>query len=367
MQVRVLCPGCQKKLAIPARLAGRTLRCPGCQLMFRCPVVPGAPAPAPGPSAPRPAAPSGNPFDFSAPSAPAADGFAPPSAGAAPQATGLGWGLVRRGVGLAYLGLILDIVAVFVLLIAGGALAGSFFVPPPQDGQMNVPALICKIGALIFGILAFLLYMLGGTLSFIGRLLCCAVPQGVVSRLCIWGSVACLLVSVFVPAIGGAVSGLSTPKPTVTVTKNGQTVEMPLDQAMPESGDTLAKVMKYVGPALVALGTVLTVGLGANLLANLLWLLYLRQLACLLVNPRLATGVVIFVVFQIVWPLLLSCLGGIGGLIVWGTNAATPEALPWLAGVPAGLVGLFLLVAVLWYFILLRRANIMLRRATGVA
>src|SRR5689334_8072562 len=102
MQVRVLCPGCQKKLAIPARLAGKTLRCPGCQLMFRCPVVPGAP----GPAAAGPAAPPGNPFDFTATAAPPANGAGAPPAGAAPQATGLGWGLVRRGVGLAYLGLI---------------------------------------------------------------------------------------------------------------------------------------------------------------------------------------------------------------------------------------------------------------------
>jgi hypothetical protein len=74
------------------------------------------------------------------------------------------------------------------------------------------------------------------------------------------------------------------------------------------------------------------------------------------------------VVFQFVWPLLLGCLGGIGGVVVYATHTAdSPSALPWLVGVPAGLVGLFMFVALVWYFILLRRTNIMLRRATGVA
>ena len=370
MQVRVLCPGCQKKLAIPARLAGKTLRCPGCQLMFRCPATPGAPPPASFPSAPGPAAASGNPFDFADTSAPPANGATGPPA-TVPSAAGLAWGLVRRGVGLAYVGLILDFVAVFVLLVAGGSLAGSFFLPPGQPGQTNVPQLICWIGALIFGILAVLLYLLGGTLSFIGRLLCCAVPQGVASRLCIWGSVACVLLGVLVPGIGSAVNGLNSAgspgKATVTVTKDGQPVTVPTDEAMPEGADTLTRVMQVVLPALLALAAVLSVGVGVNLLADLLWLLYLRQLAWLLHNPRLASGVVIFVVFQVVWPLLFACAGGIAGLIVWGTNSATPSALPWLTGVPAGLVGLVLLTAVIWYLVLLRRTRTMLRRATGVA
>jgi hypothetical protein len=368
MQIRVLCPGCQKKLAIPARLAGKTLRCPGCQLMFRVPAAPSGPGPGP---APGPAGASGSPFDFADTPAPPANGAAAAPT-TAPAGTGLGWGLVRRGVSLAYVGLILDFVAVFVLLIAGGSLAGSFFVPPVEAGQTNVPQLICWIGAVIFGILSALLYMLGGTLSFIGRLLCCAVPQGVASRLCIWGSVACVLLGVLVPGIGSAVSGLnsagSADKGGVTITKNGQPVTAPGGDAMPEGADTLTRVLQVVMPALLALAAVLSVGAGANVLADLLWVLYLRQLACLLHNPRLASGVVIFVVFQVVWPLLFACAGGIAAGIVWATHVTdSPAAWPWLTGVPAGLVGLVLFIAVLWYFILLRRTRTMLRRATGVA
>jgi hypothetical protein len=370
MQIRVLCPGCQKKLAIPARLAGKTLRCPGCQLMFRVPASPAGPAPGAFPPAPGPAAPSGNPFDFAGPAAPPANGSA--AAPATPTAaTGLGWGLVRRGVGLAYVGLILDFVSVFIALIAGGSLAGSFFVPPVPAEQTNVPQLICWIGAVIFGILSGLLYMLGGTLSFIGRLLCCAVPQGVASRLCIWGSVACVLLWVLALTIGGAVSGLNSANPpgkgAVTITKNGQAVTAPGDEAMPGGADALGQALQVIVPILLGLAVVLSVVVTAKLLSDLLWVLYLRQLACLLHNPRLASGVVIFVVFQVVWPLLFACAGGVAGLIVWGTNSATPAALPWLTGVPAGLVGLVLFTAVLWYFILLRRTRTMLRRATGVA
>jgi hypothetical protein len=389
MPVRVLCPGCRKKLAIPDHLAGKTLRCPSCQTPFRVPSGDGA-GTAPAPSA------GGNPFDFAggttapagpnpldfgggdtAPAGPATFDFvgggAPAEGGGqhpvAGQVQGLGWRLVRRGIGLAQLGFILFLVAGLLAVTAGGVLALSVWLQVTQpDASAGVWA--CRIVAGILGFFAVLLGGIGLLLGLIGQLLCCAVPQGVASRLCIWGSVGLMLVGFLVGGIGSALgmSG-SAGKPTVTTT--GPTADMPLPAGEPGTGDDqaqlLGRALAQVLPYVLAAAVSLSVAGGGGLVAWLLWLLFLRQVAWLLGNQRLARGVVVYVVYLIVWPLLLSCAGGITGLVVWAVpQTATPTTLPWLVGVPSALAGLLVLVNMLWYFILLRRTAVTLKQAVAV-
>ena len=57
MSLNMACPGCGAKLALDDALAGRTVRCPRCQVSFQAPGgqgVPEVPSPAPPPSRPTP-------------------------------------------------------------------------------------------------------------------------------------------------------------------------------------------------------------------------------------------------------------------------------------------------------------------------
>jgi hypothetical protein len=369
MSVRVLCPGCRKKLAIPDHLAGKTLRCPGCQTAFRCPPAGG------GTRAPAPAA-AGNPFDFTTGSAGAAPGAPTPfdfkgttavqEAGArqrpAGQFQGLGWRLVRSGVGLAYLGLRFALVAALILLSAGGVAALGLRLQISQpDAKAGIWA--CGIGAAVLGGVSLVVLGIGGILSLIGQLLCCAVPQGVASRLCIWGSVALPLAGFLIGAVTAAMTPRpEMPQPAATTTEGEVKEEAPPAEAQAGGAEALQKALQPVLPFLVAYSAGLATTGGTWLLSELLWLCFLRQVAWLVGNQRLARGVVVYVVWLFAWPLLLSCASGVLGLVVWATSAATPTALPWLVGVPSGLVGLLLLVNWLWYFLLVRRTAVTLQQ-----
>jgi hypothetical protein len=284
------------------------------------------------------------------------------------QVQGLGWRLVRTGVGLAYLGFILFFVAFLLFVAAGGLMALSVYLTASAGGQANAGVWACVIIGSILAIAGGLVWMLASLLGFIGQLLSCAVPQGVASRLCIWGSVAALLAGIVAGGIGGAVGGAGAGgKPVVTVTGPGGEMPMPAPEQGGDHMQAVNRVVAQVLPYVLASAAFLGVSIGAWLLSELLWLLFLRQVGWLLGNRRLAGGVVIYVVFLIVWPLLLSCAGGITGLVVWLAKIDNPVALMWLTGVPAGLVFLLLLVNVLWYFILLRRTAVTLKRAVATA
>jgi hypothetical protein len=374
MSVRVLCPGCRKKLAIPDHLAGKTLRCPGCQTAFRCPPAGG------GTRAPAPAA-AGNPFDFTTGSAGAAPGAAtpfdftgptavqeaearPPAAG---QFRGLGWRLVRSGVGLAYLGLRFALVAALILLSAGGVAALGLRLQISQP-EARAGIVACWIGAAALAGVALLVLGVGGIVSFVGQLLCCAVPQGVASRLCIWFSVALPLAGFL---IGGVTAALTprpeAPQPAATVPEGGVREEAPPTEAPGGGPEGVQKALQSVVPILTAYSAGLAAMNGTWLISELLWLCFLRQVAWLLGNQRLARGVVVYVVWLFAWPLLLSCASGILGLVVWAASAATPTTLPWLVGVPSGLVGLLVLVNWIWYFLLVRRTALTLQQVVQTA
>jgi hypothetical protein len=390
MQIRVLCPGCRKKLALPGHLAGKTLRCPGCQTAFRAPAT-GAAASPPPPDA------GGNPFEFAGGGAPAAEGAAfdfaggggaPPEGGvgqpAPGQVHGLGWRLVRSGVGLAYLGLRVGFVAVLLFLVAGGVLGLGVWLLT-SSGQANAGVYACWAVAGVFAVVGVILVVIGSIMSGIGQLLCCAVPQGMPARLCIWGSVALPLAGL----VFGGVSAALTPKPEITTTTltNAKDEERPpapagdagtgvptaVAKVEPDgtvkasSPEEWAKVLQPAVPYLVAFSVVLAVLGGTSLFSEVLWLLFLRQVAWLLGNQRLARGAGRFVVYLFVWPLLMSCAVGSLGLVVWLANLGGSTAMPWMVGVPGALIGLLFLVNWLWYFFVLRSTALTLRRGVASA
>jgi hypothetical protein len=374
MQVRVHCPGCHKKLAIPARLAGKVLRCPGCQLSFRCPAAAGpAPAAAPpaaaSPRAAPQAAASTSPFDFTNDAAASPDKTVPAGAWSnleTPSAQGAGWGMVRWGIGLAYGGLILTILSLLVGLGSGGAFVASIRnaavatkdAPPTGWG-------LFMILALVLGILAGLLFGFAGLLSLIGQLLCCAVPRGMAARLCIWGSTALMLLSFVVPPLISAIGSKAATEPLLTLPTRDEGQSVPETEPGKEEAppDIMAQVQPYAGPALAFLGVAQLAGMGGNLLSWLLWVLYLRQLACLFNHQRLARGVVIFLVFMLTWPLFFGCASGVLGVIVWLSGASNPNVLPWVLGTPTVAIAILLVTSILWYLITLGRVRGMLRRA----
>lgn len=344
MQVRVLCPGCRKKLAIPGHLAGKVLRCPSCQMAFRCPADTGAPPPA-----------EAGPFDFTTPAAAGVEAQAPG------QVQGLGWRLVRSGVGLVYLGLRLNLVGLCLLLAAGGVGAASLWLLSANAGEANAGVVACWIVGIGLALVGLILLGIGGVVAVVGQLLCCAVPQGVVSRLCIWGSVAALLAGFLLPAVGAVVTAVHSPgRPTVPATEQDQTKSAAPEHAEEGGKEVLAQVVEIALPVLAAAGVSGAVGGGTSLLSEVLWLLFLRQVTWLLGHRDLARGVVTYVVFALVWPLLLTCAGGITWLVVWATNTATAASLPWLVGVPSALVALLLAISYFWYFALVRRTALLL-------
>jgi hypothetical protein len=282
---------------------------------------------------------------------------------------GLGWRLVRIGVGLTYLGLRLLLVAVVLGLFAGGTMVGSLFLPPAADPQSTNGAVIaCWIMAGILAAVAVLFASISSIVSLIGWLLCCAMPEGTVARACIWGSVLCALVAAVAGGVGGASSKpAAADKPPDSITRGGDTLPAAPGEETARAMETVDQVLRVALPILAALGAALAVGVGANVLSNLLWLLFLRQLGCLLGEIRLARGVVRFVIFLCVWPLLWGCGSGIMSLVVWLTNTASPAAMPWLVGAPSGLCLLLLVVSFFWYFALLRRTALLLRRAVPTA
>jgi hypothetical protein len=219
--------------------------------------------------------------------------------------------------------------------------------------------------ALVLGILAGLLFGFAGLLSLLGQLLCCAVPRGVAARLCIWGSTALMLLSLVIPPIVSAIGSKATTESLLTLPKQDASQPAPETEPGKEAPppDVMAQVQQYAGPALAFFGVAQFAGMGGNLLSWLLWVLYLRQLACLFNNQRLARGVVIFLVFMLTWPLFFGCASGVLGVIVWLSGASNPNVLPWVLGTPTVAIAILLATSILWYLITLGRVRGMLRRA----
>jgi hypothetical protein len=228
-------------------------------------------------------------------------------------------------------------------------------------GEANAAVVACWIVAIGLGLVGLILLAIGGVIAVVGQCACCAVPQGVVSRLCIWGAVAALLAGFVVPTVGAVLNGVNFPaRPTPTVTE-GEPAQPAAPGHAEEAGkEVLTRVQETALPVVTALGVSGAAGGGTALLSEVLWLLFLRQVAWLLGRRDLARGVAVYVAFVLVWPLLLTCASGITGLVVWATSTATPASLPWLLGVPSALVALFLAVNFFWYFALLRRTALLL-------
>jgi hypothetical protein len=287
------------------------------------------------------------------------------------QVQGFGWRMVRGGVGLAYLGFKLYLWAVFFALVAIGVVALGVYLSALPNGPPSPAAVsACWIGAAVLGICGLLLAGIGGLLGLLGQLLCCFVPQGVASRLCIWGSVFLMLVS---PVVGGVGSFAAGPppegKPGTVTGARGDIPPLPPDQA--GGDDLMQKVTQQLAPLLpylIAGSVSLSAAGGGNLVSWLLWVCFLRQVGCLLGERRVARGVIRYVIYLVVWPLLMTCAGGLTLLVVWlAPQVSTPATQPWLAGVPAALFFLLLLVSVLWYFLLLRRTALTLRQEVVTA
>jgi hypothetical protein len=136
------------------------------------------------------------------------------------------------------------------------------------------------------------------------------------------------------------------------------------DELMQKVTQQLAPFLPY----LIAASISLSVAGSGLVVAWLLWLCFLRQVGCLLGERRVARGVIRFIIYLIVWPLLMACAGGLTLLVVWlAPQVSTPATQPWLFLVPAALFGLLLLVSVLWYFLLLRRTALTLRQEVVTA
>jgi hypothetical protein len=356
MSVRVLCPSCRTKLAVPSHLTGKVLPCPKCAQPFRCPApaaTPAATAPAAGP----------NPFAFESP----APGPAP-VAPAGGQVWGLGWRLVTRGAGLAYLGVRLALVALFLLLAAGGVFAASWFLHSSDPDQARSALVACWVIAVGLGVMGCLFALVGFGASFLGRLLCCAVPRGIVSRLCIWISVLALLTSVTLSVVAGVTGALKSPDATESSAPNEEGPPSPAPaEAGKDPGKLLEQAFGSAQPALAGAGVSGAVGSLTSLLAELFWLLFLRQVAWLLGNRPLARSVVRFLVFLLVWPLLLACGVVVLALVVRVANLDISMSLLWYVGIPAALFGLLCLVSFVWYFFLVRNTYLLLQGLVQVA
>jgi len=273
MPINCICPQCRKTLSISEEFAGQPMRCPLCSAMFQAPALPpvlagkasSAPSSPPVSNQPPPWERAGS--DARAPEWPWLVGpKPPPSAGPGYDWTAVkpmvaeairlapGWHMVRRGLTLLPGSLIL----VFTLL-AFGRLFFLIAQPGPETTK-------------VLGLIVIPVALLGSLAALAGEGMCCLVPQETRVRPIVIGAVLCL----FLAALAGmlAVFIFMITGPGAGTTGNFWT-------------DFMAAFAKVIwgGAAILVLA------------GESLFLLFMRGVATVFGNKRLAQHVLYFLIF----------------------------------------------------------------------
>lgn len=147
MPINLLCPQCQKTLAVSEQFAGQAMRCPLCMAMFQAPVLAPGQGSVPMPPPPPPPQYSGGGTGVLAPPAPSLEGL---RSGDDKLATG--WHMVRRGLTIIPVGVLISF---FVLLTAQLVLIMGGLAPDSGAAKMvkmiAVPVTILATIVAVFG------------------------------------------------------------------------------------------------------------------------------------------------------------------------------------------------------------------------